>query len=288
VSTRTQALHGVFLGSHAVAEGLATDRQLKAGLYRRLLRNVYADPGIPADHQLYARAAALLMPIDAVLGGRSAAAWHGAPFAGATEPVVVLVDQASAWRGPHGVRVHRTDVAPQDVLVIDDVRLTSPLRTAWEVATLETVPTAVGILDGMVRAGTLDVRAFAELSTSARGRWRSRRVAVVAPLVDGRSESPPESWVRVACIRAGLPTPVPQYVVLAAGEFLGRVDLAWPEARLIVEYEGAHHFEDGQIRRDDERYRRLLAAGWRVIRLSAADLRDMASVVARIAAALAA
>jgi very-short-patch-repair endonuclease len=45
---------------------------------------------------------------------------------------------------------------------------------------------------------------------------------------------------------------------------------------------------DGQIRRDDERYRRLAAAGWRVIRLSAADLRDMASVVARIAAALAA
>jgi very-short-patch-repair endonuclease len=85
-----------------------------------------------------------------------------------------------------------------------------------------------------------------------------------------------------------LPAPVPQYVVLAAGDFLGRVDLAWPEARLIVEYEGAHHFEDGQIRRDDERYRRLAAAGWRVIRLSANDLRDMVAVVARIAAALAA
>jgi hypothetical protein len=288
VSRRTQALHGVFLGSHAVAEGVATDRQLKAGIYRRLLRNVYADPGLPADYQLYARAAALLMPTDAVLGGRSAAAWHGAPFAGTTESVVVLVNQASAWRGPSGVRVHRTDVAPHDVLVVDDIRLTSPLRTAWDVATLETVPTAVGILDGMVRAGTLDARAFAELSASGRGRWRSRRVAIVAPLVDGRSESPPESWVRVACVRAGLPAPVPQYVVLAAGDFLGRVDLAWPEARLIVEYEGAHHFEDGQIRRDDERYRRLAAAGWRVIRLSANDLRDMVAVVARIAAALAA
>ena len=37
---------------------------------------------------------------------------------------------------------------------------------------------------------------------------------------------------------------------------------------------------------DDERYRRLRAAGWTVIRLSAADLRDMERIVARIAEAL--
>src|SRR4029450_7219261 len=100
------------------------------------------------------------------------------------------------------------------------------------------------------------------------------------------AESPPESWVRVACVRAGLPVPVPQFVVLEGGEFLGRVDLAWPEQRLIVEYEGAHHFDELQIRRDDRRYERLTAAGWRVIRLSAADLRDMDAVVVRIADAL--
>jgi very-short-patch-repair endonuclease len=74
--------------------------------------------------------------------------------------------------------------------------------------------------------------------------------------------------------------------VLDGGSFLGRVDLAWPEDRLIVEYEGAYHFEGVQITRDDERYRRLVEAGWRIIRLSAADLRNMPAVVARIAAAL--
>jgi hypothetical protein len=106
------------------------------------------------------------------------------------------------------------------------------------------------------------------------------------PLVDGRSESRPESLVRVACVRAGLPAPVPQFVVMADGQFLGRVDLAWPEARLIVEYEGAHHFEETQIRRDDRRYERLVAAGRRVIRLSSADLQNLADVVSRIARAL--
>jgi hypothetical protein len=286
--SRLQALHGVFLGSHAVAEGLVTRRQLQSGLYRRLMHNVYADPSLSADHQLHARGAALLMPPEAAVGGRSAAAWFGAPFAAAADPVLVLVPPPTAWRGPRGVRLHRTEFSDEDVVLIDDVRLMTPLRTAWDVATLETVPTAVGLLDGMARAGQLDVAAFVRLVERRRGRWGAARAATVAPLVDGRSESPPESWVRVACIRAGLPIPAPQYVVLAGGEFLGRVDLAWPEARLIVEYEGAYHFEDGQIRRDDERYRRLAAAGWQVIRLSAADLRDMASVVSRIAEALAA
>jgi hypothetical protein len=143
------------------------------------------------------------------------------------------------------------------------------------------------MLDGMVRAGYLGAADLRGIEAGAPGRWRGSRVATVVPLVDGRSQSPPESWVRVACARAGLPAPVPQFVVVEAGEFLGRVDLAWPEARLIVEYEGAHHFEGVQISKDDERYRRLIAAGWRVIRVSAENLRDLEAVVARIREALA-
>jgi hypothetical protein len=104
VVSRIQPLHGVFLGSHAVAEGFISRKQLQAHLYRRLLQNVYADPGLPFDHQLVARGAALVMPPDGVLGGRSAAAWHGAPFASAGDQVVVVVPPGTAWRGPGGCR----------------------------------------------------------------------------------------------------------------------------------------------------------------------------------------
>ena len=282
----SRGLHGVFVGSHAVAEGAVSRRQLQSGLYRPLLHNVYADPALTADHQLHARAAALVMPEDAALGGRSAATWFGAPFAAPIEPVVVLVPPSSAWRGPRGVRVHRTEIAAADLTTVDFVRVTTPARTAWEVATLESAANAVAMLDGMVRAGHLSTSDLRGMQDAAPRRWRGTRVTTVVPLVDGRSQSPPESWVRVACARAGLPAPTPQFVVIEGGEFLGCVDLAWPEARLIVEYEGAHHFEGLQISRDDERYRSLIAAGWRVIRLSAADLRDMAAVVARIRDAL--
>jgi hypothetical protein len=288
LTTRQQ--QGVFIGSHAVAAGSATRSQLQSGLYRRLLHNVYADPSLEADHRLYARAASLIMPRDAALGGRSAAAWYGAPFASPQDPVLVVVPAQSSWRGPRGVRVHRRNLRPHEVVRIENaheaVRLTTPLRTAWEIAALETVPNAVALLDGMVRAGHLDEQTLLDLVETVRGQWGSRRVAAVMPLVDGRSESPAESWVRVACARAGLPAPVPQYVVVEAKDFLGKVDLAWPEHRLIVEYEGPHHFDEDKQREDDLRYRALAAAGWRVIRLAAADLRDMAGIVARIAAAL--
>ena len=280
--------HGLFLGSHAVAEGVVTRRQLQSGLFRRLVHNVYADPSLPMDHQLVARAVSLLMPADAVLGGRSAAAWSGAPFAGAADPVTVVVPVDSSWRGPRGVRVHRTTVDRADVTVVDDdVRVTRPVRTAWDVATLERTADAVATLDGMLRAGAVDAAALAALAHSAPGRWRAQRAQRALLLADGRAQSPAESWVRVACHLGGLPAPVPQYVVVEDGAWLAQVDLAWPEARLIVEYEGAYHFAGEQIVKDDARYARLVAAGWRVIRLLAADLRDLDGMVARIAAALA-
>jgi very-short-patch-repair endonuclease len=64
------------------------------------------------------------------------------------------------------------------------------------------------------------------------------------------------------------------------------VDLAWPAHRVIVEYEGAYHFDDVQISKDDVRIARLVAAGWRVIRVAAHDLRDMDGLVERIRRAL--
>ena len=55
---------------------------------------------------------------------------------------------------------------------------------------------------------------------------------------------------------------------------------------MVVEYEGEHHVDAGRPASDDVRLRRLVAAGWTVIRLSTADLRSMDEVVRRIGEAL--
>jgi hypothetical protein len=140
--------------------------------------------------------------------------------------------------------------------------------------------------DGRGKPDGLDGSSLATEFLRRRGQWGSRRASALLPLVDGRAMSPPESRVRLACHFAQLPHPVLQYEVVHEGVVLGQVDFAWPEAKLVVEYEGEYHFDGLQIAKDDARYARMVAAGWKVIRLSSVDLHDLDGVVARIRAAL--
>lgn len=281
MSGHTRLLPGVFVGSHAVAAGVLTSRQLRERGYRRLVQGVYADPGLAVDHRLRCRAVALLLPAGAAIGGHSAAAWYGAPFAGTQDPVTVITPSDVDWKGPRGVRVHCSQSLVDAVLDGNDVPVTPPLRTAWDIAALEPLGTAVAALDAMVGAGVVSIPRLTALARGSSGRWGVTRVRRALELVDGRAESPPESRVRVALVLAGL-EPVPQYEVRVGGEVIARVDLAFPEARVAIEYEGAYHFEGDQIVRDDVRYARLRAAGWIVIRISAPDLRNLDAVVAQV------
>ena len=82
---------------------------------------------------------------------------------------------------------------------------------------------------------------------------------------------------------------VPQYTVRDRdGRFVARVDLAFPEHRVAVEYDdGAWHGAPGQLTRDRRRLNALVAAGWIVLHVTAADLRQPEEIVARGAALLA-
>ena len=192
VYLRSQGLLGVFLGTHAISEGALTPRQLREGPYVRVLRGVYANPSLPRDHLLRCRAAALLMPAGAALGGRSAAAVLGAPAPTYGDPVTVVVPAGEQWRGPAGVRVHRAPLPIDDVRQSEDgLRHTAPARTAWDVGSLERTATAVGVLDALLREGLVDVAELQYLLHNGAGRWGARRVRRAFELVDARSESRP-------------------------------------------------------------------------------------------------
>jgi very-short-patch-repair endonuclease len=79
---------------------------------------------------------------------------------------------------------------------------------------------------------------------------------------------------------------VAQYVVRDADGFIARVDFAWPEHRIALEYEGAWHGERQQVTKDRRRLNRLSAAGWQVVFVTAEDLRHPEQLIARISAAL--
>ena len=80
--------------------------------------------------------------------------------------------------------------------------------------------------------------------------------------------------------------PIAQYRVISSGRSVARVDFAWAEERVALEYDGLWHAEPGQFAQDRRRLNRLTEAGWRVIFVTAADLREPAALVARIAATL--
>ncbi|WEG09223.1 DUF559 domain-containing protein [Microbacterium horticulturae] len=89
------------------------------------------------------------------------------------------------------------------------------------------------------------------------------------PRVRTGSASRPETWTRLTLIDGGLPEPVLDHDVLDHAErFVARVDQAYPQWKIAIEYEGAHHNTDQQWESDIERYARLEAAGWLVIRVS--------------------
>ena len=90
---------------------------------------------------------------------------------------------------------------------------------------------------------------------------------------DPRAESPMESVLRWLLHDAGLPAPDLQYVVRdGAGDFLGRADLAWPEQRVLVEFDGDVHRDRDVFVNDLRRQNRLVAAGWTVLRFTSADV----------------
>lgn len=75
-----------------------------------------------------------------------------------------------------------------------------------------------------------------------------------------------ESRLRLRVIDAGLPPPRPQWWLTdATGSPTYRLDLAWPEYRVGLEYAGAHHLDRRRQRADIERRNWLVQTGWTVV-----------------------
>ena len=105
------------------------------------------------------------------------------------------------------------------------------------------------------------------------------------PLAE-KAESPMETRLRWILLKARLPRPQVQTDVRDSdGRFLARADLYYPQARLVIEYDGANHRE--RLIEDNRRQNSLLNAGYRLLRFTAADvLQRIDTVVVQVRSAL--
>jgi len=283
VCTREQLLRE--LGSDA-----ALRVAVAAGPWQRVVRGAYVLEGDPDDLQVRALAAQLVLPGHVVVAGCSALWLCGVdvlpPYAMGLE---VLVPRGAVVPRRNGLEAREGLLRPGDVGRVGQVRTLSPQRAALDLLRRLPLAEAVPVADAVQHAG---LRTRAELEAELRRHARLRGVRGAAraiELSDGRAESLPESRLRVELVLAGL-VPVPQHEVrLPSGGLVARVDLAFPEHRLALEYDGreVHGGRDAFVA-DRQRQNALVAQGWTVLRFTAVDLRQVPALVALVRAALAA
>lgn len=269
--------------------GLPWDRTRAADLHR-MCRGVYTtrDP----DGLTWDRAAALCRVTGGVISHTTAAAWHGIPLPRRLAESRELHLTYDAERRRHrcvlaGVASHRLRLAPEDVRHLPGgLRVTSPERTWLDLALLM----RAGELDWLVVAGDHLVHhpwhpagrrppvsspVLLRLAVSRHaGRHGIRRARAALEEVRVGADSPPETLLRLALVRAGLPEPELQAAVDPSDPWTPEADLAYRDARITLQYDGAGHRTPEQQARDARRETYCLERDWLPVRCTQDDLRS--------------
>lgn len=263
-----------FTTATAAALGLTPERLAAAVAERKLhrpLRGVYLRGDIKLTVVNKARAAAAVTSPFCVICDRTAAWLHEIDVLRYAELDVPPPLETCVRRGhraidrPECLGLTR-DLRDEDVMLIGGVWVTTPLRTAVDLACKLSRRNALAALDAFMRHYGLthtEMRRLLVRYFRRRGVVQARQLV---PLADPRAESPGESWARIEILDHGFPAPELQWWVYVDGVATYRLDLAWPRARVAVEYDGAeYHTEPEDKAHDEERREFLRGRGWTII-----------------------
>jgi very-short-patch-repair endonuclease len=283
---------GVFARAQAVTLGATRsmiDHRVKVGAWSLVLPNVYRVTAVPRTKRQRAMAAALWS--DGLVSHTTAAELWGFEDV-RTEAVHVTVASTRRPRSAHVV-IHRVvDLLPADVGRSGPIAVTSALRTAIDLAGIvvpEVLEVAIesALRRGLFTVGQLRWRADALMGPGRRGSSELRALLDRHDL--GRADS---GWeVRTAQVleAAGFGPPVRQHPIYDGAAVVARADLAYPGAKLVIEYD-SDQWHSGTERRhaDAARRNRLRALGWTVIEVTPATLRRPTQLLSAVETVLAA
>lgn len=231
----------------ALAEGWSDDeiaRRLRSSELTRLRPGAYIPPSAARDpaqrHRGLVTATLEALRRPAVVSHQSAGVLLGLPLWG------VPLGRVHVTRRPPAptevgrrLHCHAARLPDDDVVTVDGVAVTSPLRTALDLARTLPFEPAVATLDAWLFRRRLTA---AELGARAvdLGRLPGARAAMRAVrFADGRAESVGESRSRVLLSHLGLmPSTLQLEVHDTDGVFLGRTDFAWEAEGVVGEFDG--------------------------------------------------
>ncbi|MCH5643171.1 DUF559 domain-containing protein [Gordonia sp. ABSL49_1] len=183
----------------------------------------------------------------------------------------------------------RVDLDAADIVMIDGIKVTSPLRTAFDLLRIKPAWRALGYVSMLARAVEIDPKELLRYAQRQRHVRHVVQARELALLVDKRAESPPECWVAHLMFKAELPTPDVQIKVAdESGWVFAKIDLGYEALRIGIEYDGEDfHSTPEQQAHDEERQAKLEELGWIIIRVDKKRLReDPFGVVVEINTAL--
>lgn len=240
---------------------------VRRGLLRRMLRGVVVATQVPDSLALRVAALRLVVPQHCVVTDRTAGWANGVSVLPRSSVYEMPFLDAFSTEGSRmrrdGIRSGVRDLLDRDIVELDGLRLTSPLRTACDLGRGLWRFDALAALDGFLRIG-LDPGELADEVARFKGQRGVVQLRSLVPLADGRSESPGESGLRLHWHDAGLPRPNLQiWVHDDAGVAIFRLDLGLEEIWYAVEYDGeAFHGEADQEHDADRRAWMERERGW--------------------------
>ena len=165
--------------------------------------------------------------------------------------------------------------------------MTTPARTALDIACRYPLGKAVAAIDALARATHLKMADVELLADRYKGRRGIRKARTVLDLADPGAESPQETWLRLLVIRNGFPRPKTQIPVHAEyGVLVAVLDMGWEDIKVAADYEGDHHRTDRRrFNRDFRRHEDVTELGWIDVRVTSQDTEG--GIVQRLAAAFA-
>lgn len=230
------------------------------------------------------RAYALHRRVDFAFSHTTAAALYGVPLPRLDDRIHVTVrapGRAPTIGGHVGHKLSRWETR-----TVHDLPVTTPEQTWIDLAQLFSRDVLVIAGDYFVGgdAPLTDRLSLARAMAAAPGRRGIGRAREAIDSIRHGSESPGESRLRLLLVDAGLPVPLLNHELRdASGAFVARIDLAYPHARVALEYEGdIHRVDRSTWQKDIRRRERVEDLGWRMIRVTADDLRVSGELIRRV------
>ncbi len=260
-----------FTRSDATSAGVSRrslDCLVAEGLVRRPVKGAYVGTHLADSPELRAACLKLVVPDDCVVVDRHAGWLLGAEMILAPNEHLGLRPLSIYRPSGHG-RLRNglsasgeRNLRDDEIIEIHGIRVSTPLRTAWDLGRVRWTDEAISGLDAMFRLNAFSREEFlAGIDRFRRMRWVTT-LRAIGPYADGRSESPGESVLRLRCIDCDVRVD-PQVEVLRDGRVFARIDLANEERLFGFEYNGTEwHSSDEQVDHDRRRGDELASEGW--------------------------